>query len=259
MTINHLSEKQKSIDYTKLTLEYYSHWLGIKDITAVNGVEFVYSKERNTVQLGYDKKFDLWIWCGSDNIIVSYGESALPKIDLLKDRIGINSTAEEISALSSELYGADTVHGIKFVWKSASAKSRIAKTLSEKDYHAYERFFKLCNPRCENTDWLKEYFIDMTADGFCCGVMQDGFLVSCTDLPNVPYMRDSICEIGVNTLQKYRKMGYAADCCLLCAEHIIEAGKCPLWSAEINNKASHRLAESIGFEKLGEYIGVCFA
>lgn len=141
MTINHLSERQKSIDYTKLTLEYYSHWLGIKDIIAVNGVEFVYSEERNTVQLGYDKKFDLWIWHGSDNIIVSYGDSALPKIDILKDRIGINSTAEEISGLFAELYGADTVHGIKFVWKSASAKSRIAKTLSKKDYPAYERFF----------------------------------------------------------------------------------------------------------------------
>lgn len=256
MTVNHLSKN--NIDCTRLTLEYYSRWLGINDITAVKGAEFVYSAERNTVQSGYDKKFDLWIWCGSDNIIVSYGESALPKIDLLKDRIGINSTAEEISALSAELYGADTVHGIKFLWKSASAKIRSAKTLTENDYPAYERFFKQCNPCCENTDWLEEYFLDMTANGFCCGIMQDGILVSCTDLPSVPYMQNIVCEIGVNTLPKYRKMGYAADCSLLCAEHIIGAGKCPLWSAEISNKASRRLAKSIGFEKLGEYIGVCF-
>lgn len=249
----------KNINCTKLTLEYYSYWLGIKDINEVSGIEFVYSAERNTVQPGYNKKFDLWIWLSSDNIIVSYGDSALPKIDLLKYRISIDSTAEKISALSSELYGADTVHGIKFVWKSASAKSRGAKTLTENDYPAYERFFKQCNPCCGNTDWLEEYFLDMTADGFCCGVMQDGILVSCTDLPSVPYMQNSVCEIGVNTLPKYRKMGYAADCCLLCAEHIIETEKCPLWSAEINNKASCRLAESIGFEKLGEYIGVCFA
>lgn len=254
----HYADKYKSVDCTKLTLEYYSRWLGIKDIAAVNGAEFVYSKERNTVQSGYEKKFDLWIWRGSDNVIVSYGDSALPKIELMKDRIGINSTAEEISALSAELYGADTVRGIKFVWKKATAKSSIAQTLSEKDYPAYERFFKLCNPNCKSTDWLEEYFLDMTADGACCGVMREGFLVSCTDLPSVPYMCDSVCEIGVNTLPNYRKMGYAADCCLLCAERIIEAGKCPLWSAEINNKVSLRLAESIGFEKLGEYIGVCF-
>ena len=73
MTINHLSEKQECIDYNRLTLEYYSRWLGIKDITAVNGTEFVYSEERNTVQCGYSKKFDLWIWHGLENLIVSYG------------------------------------------------------------------------------------------------------------------------------------------------------------------------------------------
>lgn len=258
MIINHLSEKQKSVDCTKLTLEYYSRWLGINDISTVKGVEFVYSEERNTVQSGYSKKFDLWIWRGSDNIIVSYGDSAFPKIKLLKDRIGINSTTEEISALSAGLYSADTVQGIKFVWKSASGKNRAAKTLSEKDYPAYERFFKLCNPYCENTDWLEEYFLEMTADRACCGVMRDGILVSCTDMPSIPYMCDAMCEIGVNTLPDYRKMGYAADCCLLCVENIIDADKCPLWSAEIGNKASHRLAESIGFEKLGEYIGVYF-
>lgn len=259
MTEISCSKKSPKIDCTKLTIEYYSRWLGIENINDVNGAEFVYSAERNKVQPGYNKKFDLWIWIGFGNIIVSYGDSALPKIDKLKDRIGINSTAEEISAISDELYSAETVHGNKFVWKSASAKSRSAKILTENDYSAYERFFKQCNPYCENTDWLEEYFLGMTVDRLCCGVMRDGILVSCTDLPSVPYMQNTVREIGVNTLPKYRRMGYAADCCLLCAERIAEAGKCPLWSAEINNKASCRLAESIGFEKLGEYMGICFA
>lgn len=246
------------MDYLKITQEYYSCWLGKSGIISESGVEYVYSEERNRVQAGYGRKFDLWIWRGLDNIIISYGDSAKPKIGLLKDILDGNSTTEEISDAAAKLCNADTAHGVKYVWKGAVGKSLKAKILTEKDYPIYEQFFKSCHPDCKNTDWLKEYFLDMAADKLCCGIMTNGVLASCTDAPESPYMQSAVQEIGINTLPRYRKKGYGADCCLLCAEQIITAGKCPLWSADIKNQASRRLAESIGFDVLGEYIGVCF-
>ena len=86
----------------------------------------------------------------------------------------------------------------------------------------------------------------------CCGVFMDGLLVSCTDMPIMPYMQESIREIGINTLAAYRGRGCAKAACLQCIHEVLSRGKCPIWSAEAENTASLRLAESVGFVRLGD-------
>ena len=79
-------------------------------------------------------------------------------------------------------------------------------------------------------------------------------MVSCTDAPDMPYMEDKVQEIGINTLPQSRRKGYAADACKLCAEMIIQSGKCPIWSCDAGNTASTFLASKIGFDKLADIL-----
>ncbi len=44
------------------------------------------------------------------------------------------------------------------------------------------------------------FFADMTRQRLCCGVVEAGRPVSCTDAPSVPYMAAQVQEVGINTL-----------------------------------------------------------
>ena len=120
----------------------------------------------------------------------------------------------------------------------------------------YHDFFIKNNPECKNTEWLIEYFNEMVSKHLCCGIFVDGILVSCSDAPSIPYMQNDVEEIGINTLNEYKGKGYATDVCITCANEIVKNGKCPLWSTTINNIASQKLAEKVGFRKLADVISI---
>lgn len=107
---------------------------------------------------------------------------------------------------------------------------------------------------CITEDWFREYFADMVAQRLCWGYFLDGQLVSCSDAPGMPHLADRVQEIGINTLPAHRGRGYAADVCIAAAREIISQSKCPIWSANIDNLASQKLAERVGFIPFAEVV-----
>ena len=54
-------------------------------------------------------------------------------------------------------------------------------------------------------------------------------------------------EIGIETLPEYRGRGLAALACAALVDHCLARGVEPVWACRLDNTASHRLAESLGF------------
>ena len=171
-------------------------------------------------------------------------------------KISDNRDISAISSAISEVYDCKVKHNIKYLFDRQSLQTKAdAKTLSTNDYSDYEKFFLRCFPG-DTDDWLKEYFDGMVKQGYCVGVYVDGIVVSCTDAPSMPYIADKVQEIGVNTLPDYRGKGLAAIVCEKAAENILLRGKVPQWSTTIDNIASQKLAERVGFVKLADVFTV---
>lgn len=244
------------MDFKKLTEQYYSLCLGTPNILCDTevGITFVYSDERNQITPGYSSQFDIYALFQKDKAFISYGNKAISYIELLKQsRI---SDMDDFSWTIHELYNQHVVCHKKFCYQNPCESDKKAIPLEKSDYLKYLSFFKTVHPFCQNTDWVEEYFYDMTDDHLCCGVFDNGMLVSCTDTPDMPYLSDKVQEIGINTLREYRGRGYAAAACSLCAENIIANGKCPQWSCAYDNIASARLAEKIGFVQFADVVTV---
>ena len=242
------------MDYKTITDKYYSMWVGMDISGKREKVEFVYCTERDTIQPGYGNSFDLWIWSDVNGIIVSYGTRVKPVIDALKENLCGELKISEIKDIVQNIYSGKYSCGRKLVYCGNNYISERAHILSKTDYDLYEKFYQKCNPKLRDISWLREYFDDMS--GMCCGIVEDGMLVCCTDAPQMPYMNNLVQEIGINTLTEYRGRHFASDCAALCVEQITKNGKCPQWSCGINNIASLKTAERVGFKTLGEYICV---
>lgn len=242
------------MNFLQISEEYYSQWLGIDTLSAISGIQFVYSQERNMAQYGYSKPFDIYCFYQAGKTVISYGDKAKEKISRLRDIIKVNTPLDDLKALIRKVYGTSPNHHIKFVFDNLPTVNGIARALCADDYPAYLGFFKKSNPGCKNTDWVKGYFDEMTVDKLCVGVFENGILVCCTDAPGMPYTADQAQEIGVNTLPEYRGKGYAPTSCSLCARNIIENGKCPQWSTDISNTASEKLAYKVGFTRYADVL-----
>ena len=242
------------MNYRKITEKYYSMWAGIPINGSRGKMEFVYNPERDNVQLGYGNAFDLWIWLDAKGIIVSYGTRAKTIIFDLQEKLNVTQNNDEIIAILKNTFNCKISNGIKFLYRGNNYTSERARVLSANDYELYEKFYKINNPNVRDMSRLKEYFDYMS--NICCGIIKNGILVCCADAPKMPYMSDSVQEIGVNTLTEYRGRHFASDCAALCVEQIIKSGKCPQWSCGVKNIPSQKIAERIGFVPLGEYICV---
>ncbi|MCL2322574.1 MAG: GNAT family N-acetyltransferase [Oscillospiraceae bacterium] len=243
------------MSYKEITLSYYESWLGNQGcITNESGDYFIYSSERNIKQSGYSMPIDIYVWLQSDKIVISYGDAAKAKIDELKSKLINGQDVSYITSLLFNIYHCDIRHDIKYIFESLPDRpvKNGARTLKIDDYCDFEKFFYFCNPDTENIDWLREYFYNMVQLGYCVGVYENGILVSCTDAPSMPYMSDKVQEIGISTLLGYRGKGYATIACIKAEENILSSGKVPLWSTTIDNIASQRLAERIGFKKIAD-------
>ena len=241
--------------YYEITAKFYSEWVGT-DVMSHKGINFIYSEQRNTVQNGYSMLFDLYIFYQKDSVIISYGKKALEQIDRLKSRITVKSTLDTVKLSLEEVFNKQVCHNVKYYFNVLPQKRTQARVLNDEDYMYYLDFFSKNNPNCSNMDWLETYFKDMVKKELCCGVFEDDMLVCCSDSPNVPYLADTVCEIGVNTIEDYRRKGYATDVCITSASHIINNGKCPIWSAPSYNEASQRLAEKCGFIKFADVVTI---
>ena len=240
------------MEYESITEQYYSKWLGVKNVKFCSGVHFVYSEERNKIPFGYSHPFNLYIFCQPQRIIVSYGDYFREMISELKVKILPGMTAAEIKSVLNMKIG----HSVKYVFDKLPGQPLCSKVLQLEDYPYYSDFYVKSNPGSESDKWLYEYFAEMVQQHTCCGVFDNDVLVSCSDAPGMPYMADKVQEIGINTLKEYRGKGYAVDACITCAKQIIRNGKCPIWSTKITNIASQKVAEKVGFIKWAEVLTV---
>lgn len=243
------------MNFQLLTDQYYSLCLGEAELLCNQkpGIRFICSNERNTVQPGYAARFDVYAFCQKSRIIVSYGDKAADRIDILKETAILDF--ETFKNQLRSLYGRPVEHHIKYCFTEEKGHA-LSRALTKADFQKYLTFFKNANPDCQNTNWVKAYFYEMITDHLCCGVFENNLLASCTDAPKMPYRTSEVQEIGINTLPEYRKKGYAADACALCTQNMIARGKCPLWSTSVNNIASQKLAEKIGFKKLADVLAL---
>ncbi len=207
------------MDFLEKTNGYYSLWLGEKDIlsSSFSGVKWVYSPERNQIQVGYSQPFAIYILCQPERTVVSYGGSIADTIDEIKKQIQTAGNVDEIKQVMVSAFGNRCCHSIKYVFdrpdKVRQATS-YARNLVSAEYLQFKNFFTTNNPGCKETDWLETYFMGLVERHLCCGLFNQDLLVSCSDAPDMPYMSDEVQEIGINTLEPYRRKGYAAQVCI---------------------------------------------
>lgn len=63
---------------------------------------------------------------------------------------------------------------------------------------------------------------------------------------------ETLWDVGVDTLPGHRRRGHARACFTALARHMKESGLSPVWGALVDNFASLRMAESLGFIPDGE-------
>ncbi len=189
-----------NMNYSEITQAYYSCWLGKENIMnrSNQGIEFLYSEERNKIQHGYSAQYDLLILNTDKTIFISYGKAAERKIGILKENIIPDMSSQEICRIIETAYDKTPSSGIKYVYSGSQKKFSKAVLLSRSDYDKYLAFFKAIHPNCQNTDWVKEYFDEMVENKMCCGIIADGQLVCCTEAPGMPYIQETTQKIGIN-------------------------------------------------------------
>ena len=252
---------QSEMDFWKITEQYYSNWTGVDIETVSDGeIRSVYNTERNLVPFGYNKPFDLYVFRLSHKIIVSYGDKAADSVAVFARKLDIDASQQDISALIHTIFGQKPRENLKFVYTRPPEETAGAIALRRCDFERFYEFTLRVHPQIkdsgEDRAWLRDYFLRNVDLGCFCAVAHDGYLVSCSDAPYMPYMESLVQEIGINTLEEYRRRGYATQVCRLAAHNIIQAGKCPLWSTSASNRASEALAYRCGFEKYADVYGV---
>ena len=220
------------MDFYKITTEYYSHWVGSNLNDQTQGVHMIYNQERNKVLYGYDSPFDLWILKIEKRIFISYGDRADRKIMELQQTLKENMDVKQIAEAVHTVYQGRITTGIKYVFAGnhekdergvsvgtkpdigkGTGEANLPRPLTKKDYPDYLAFHTAVNPGDFDRSWVRDYFEEMLEIGGFCGKFADGKLVSCTDLPGMPYMQSRVSEIGINTLKEYRHLGYAKEVC----------------------------------------------
>lgn len=62
------------------------------------------------------------------------------------------------------------------------------------------------------------------------------------------FVIDNMLELGIETVEKYRGLGYAETTCSHLIDYCLEKGLTPVWSCRLENAASYKLATKLGFE-----------
>lgn len=98
-------------------------------------------------------------------------------------------------------------------------------------------------------DSLDEFYLH--GIGYCC--LEDNTAVS---LGYTSFISDSFYEIGIETLECYRKKGYAYIASRTVLDEVLSRGKEPFWECSADNIASAKTAEKHGFRK--KLVYTCF-
>ena len=246
-------------DFLNMTNRYFATWAGVdpSDLER-RGVFAKYSEERNQKQAGYGRRFDLYCVLKDQTTVISYGsrlENEIQKIvSIFEKQINIEDRKQALHGL----LGVKPIHSFKYYFTELPSDLDVSGVvkLTPQDYSEFLQFFKSQHPKVDTEGWHEEYFNSISDKGYVYGIYKDGRLVSATDAGDVPYMTDLIMEPGINTLEGYRKRGYAKKVVSAVISYLLDIDRVPIWSCSATNTASQRLAESLGYRKLLDVITV---
>jgi GNAT superfamily N-acetyltransferase len=77
----------------------------------------------------------------------------------------------------------------------------------------------------------------------------DGLVVSVCGAASIT---ETLWDVGIDTLEAYRRQGHARDCYMTLAGHLATRGQQPVWGAYDDNAPSLALATSLGFSAVDE-------
>ena len=248
------------MNYLINTKKYYSEWLGVDpELMDQNAKLYLtYSPNRDSNQIGYLKPFDLYVFLAHQTTIITYGKKLEQNIDWIREYFENNTDIDEFRKVVKERLGKHIQHDYKYVFSKLPSEIDLwqARQLTRKDYPAFLRFFANLYPNIEAETWLSGYFKKITAKGYAFGFYIGDELVSATDSPDMPYMKESVVEIGINTLPAHRNQGYAKTVFYAMLKYIISIQKVPIVSCTSSNIASQKLIESMGFIKLADVVSI---
>jgi hypothetical protein len=239
-------------EYQTITRKYYAAWLGSTDQDFNGGVRYICSPERDKRQAGFPCPFPLYI-CKTDRaVIVSYSQSLHKQVERMKELFAAVQDFDPFPLERLEILFAGRIQRqVCFVLnRPVAIPGTYLVTLSKNDYRLF-RDFTMARGASE-WEGMREYFEKIAAAGYCIAKMVNGKAVSVSDAPYMPYMADAVQQVGINTLPEYRRRGYAREVASACVSKILAGGKCPQWTGDIFNFASHKLAFSLGFKYFGD-------
>jgi hypothetical protein len=244
------------LDTEKATNKYYAQWLGIDELIFDNKTNILFNPERDNIPKGYSYSVNIYILIRGETLYISYGNTSKEIVDKLMRQLQKKHETEYIKSLFETNFNLKLIHSIKYIYRNRIDNQNNAIILGEEHLKLFLDFFKKNNPNCNDTSWVEDYFLELVKKKYCHGIFIDGILASATDAPGMPYMDDCVQEIGINTLEEYRRKGYAQMACISMINELVSNNICPLWSADIENNRSIKLAEKIGFEKYCDVLAI---
>jgi RimJ/RimL family protein N-acetyltransferase len=199
---------------------------------------------------------DVYVFANDNLAVMSYGNRAIEKIEKSAGKIWDAKNIDVLRSLLSEMFLTNVGRNIKYIHRNQLKSPVSAAVLNAGHSELFFKFFKKNNPNNKDYSWVEEYFFKIASKKYCHGIITGNELVSATDAPDMPYMRESVQKIGINTLKEYRGRGYARAACISLIDELLSRNICPLWSTGENNTPSDRLAKSIGFEKLADVLTI---
>lgn len=245
------------MNYLDATKNYYAEWLAVNpELLKQDGTFLSYSPNRDLIQEGYNRAFDLYVYLSGQTLIITYGRRLEQNIAWFRESFEKNNDIAELKHIVFERFGKELHHDFKYYFHSLPTDNNHleAKQLAIKDFPDFFRFYKTLFPNCEAETWLDEYFAKIVAKGDVFGCYVDEKLVCVSDSPDMPYMKECTVELGINTLPEYRKRGYAKTVLGAMVKYVIDNQKIPIASCTSSNIASQKLLKNTGFEKLADVL-----
>ena len=246
------------VNHFDATKRYYAEWTDTDpSVFEEQGVITVCSPKRDVRQAGYSRPIHLFCVVTGGITIISYSKRLEDSIDRIAEEFRQHTELPQLMEGLNSILPVPIGHSLKFSFNAFphTLDTSQAVQLTHNDFPHYKLFFETQHPGF-STEGLREYFESVAFRHYAYGIFQDNRLVSATDAPGIPYMSDLIVEPGINTLQGYRRRGYGRITAGAMVEYLLKNGKVPIWSCGVDNQASSRLAESIGYMKFADVLSL---